>query len=339
MLTVRRTLLAGALGVVLFGFALSLPTRAQGFRYETTTSLKLTGTTGDVVGALASLGGGLDEVLETISILEDKMRIDRGGTSTIYDLEGKRLVTLKGEECSFVTFEHLRQQVEAAKEQADAAEAGGQTTGEATYDLSEVKFDFSVQRSGGAEEISGYRTYPVTFTVIAEATGEVRKLEQVEGTVVVVSDVFLASNVAGYEVARAFQQRLAEEMGAIYLEEGGVKKLKAALERDPLMKAAMEQALEEQIKLDGVPVRTTTYFVFVPAGLTYDPFLVRPERVQTKKKIGRFVRKALRKKKEKADPSPRQQTLFFVTSTMSDLYHGPLDAALFETPAHCEEAE
>lgn len=326
----------------MIGLLLASEGVAQGIRYQTTTRVHLPGTTGDVVGAVAGLTG-VDDVEETISIQGEQMRVDRGALATLYDLAARRVVTLhdEGAVCSFMSFDEIQRRIAQAQEEATEATgpSAGTSSGQADYDLAEVKLDFSVQPGGAGNVIDGYPTSITTFTFMADASAEARKLEEVDGSFVLVSDVGMAQGVAGYETVRAFQQRLAEEIGAAAQQTAGLQKLKEVLEGDSRMQVAMEQALEEQIRLDGVPLETTTYFVRVPQGLAYAPYQVRPEKIQKKKKISRFLKKAARKalNNEEEDPGPRQRTLFFITTTLHDFHTGPLGESLFMMPSHCQE--
>ena len=66
--------------------------------------------------------------------------------------------------------------------------------------------------------------------------------------------------------------------------------------------------------------------------------LVRPEKKRTKQKIGRLLRKALGKPRKETDDVSGQQTLFFITTTMSNFESRPLHPKLFEPPASCEDS-
>ena len=323
-------------GAMLGGF---LPTLAhsQGFRYTTTTRFSLAGTTGEAVSAVAGLAD-LNESTQTYAVLDEVMRVEQGDRVTLYDLAARRIVTMEGEACTVTTFDHLQQQAAEATSTASAEQ--GTDTGATNYDLSEVAFDFSVQPGGEVEEVSGYRLYPTTFTIMAE-TGGGGVTDALDGTTVLVSDVGLAQNVEGYEVVQHFQQRLAQELGFGFADRERAKKMQQVQRQDSRMQRVLEIALEEQIQLEGVPLKTTTYYVFVPAALTYDPSAVRPQKTTKKKKVGRFLRKATNKALGRAEETdePRQRTLLIVSSTMDNLYYGPLDAALFEAVPVCGLAQ
>ena len=173
------------------------------------------------------------------------------------------------------------------------------------------------------------------MTVIAEATGKDGELRGLEGTVVLVSDLAVTEEVKGFDQVLAFRQRWAEDVGDLYLGEGSTNKLQAAIARDSRIQQVIEAALEKSV--EGVPLKKTDYVVWVQPGQTYDPSRVRPEKERKKKKIGLLVRKALRKSKKKTDDASGQQTLFVITTTLSDFDNGPLDPALFEPSAPCKD--
>ncbi len=334
MQKMRRILAAGGLGLVLLSLG-HLGVQAQGFSYTTTTQVKLTGATGDVTGTLAALAGGIDQISRTVLFRDDKLRIEQGTGATILDLENRRLVTLKDDRCTLVSFEQPYRPLSEGGPPTDAADPPEAVEyDQVSYDASKATLDFSIEPTGPVE-VGGYLAETYTMTIIAAVPEEGGGAFGLEGTIVLVSDLVMVQGIEGYDRVLAFQQRWTEEVGDLSLGEEGTSQVQNAIAQDPRIQRVIEIALEETIELDGMPLKKTDYVVWVPSNVGYDPGRVRPKKETNKKKVGRLLRKALGKKKEVPDASG-QQTLFYITTTVDAFGNRPLAPALFEPSPTCE---
>ena len=135
-----------------------------------------------------------------------QQRTDRGTTSTIIDLNKKHLITLDhtNKKWRKVTFQQMREQMEAIKKMGIRTPAAKSREGSGAQD---VKVDASIEPTGETETIQGIQARRVIMTL--NMKGE-------RGSMVLVSEVW-TGEIEGYENVRAFQQKMAREMGDIHL--------------------------------------------------------------------------------------------------------------------------
>lgn len=341
------------LTVALFAGILCTSGRAD-VKYEQKTKVKFAGKLGSVMSVMGKLGGAPTELTETVYVQGDRMRTDRDDEMTIIDLVGRRFVTRNEKDgpCTYLTFDEMRErfrktmaQVEAGKPQIDeepAAEPDKEST-------TEVKFDISFDRTGEKKKINGIKAERFILTLTAEATNvaeEDAEEQGVDGTLVTVIEMWLSKDVKGYGEVEAFQKRMAEVMGEAMFT-GGFEGLQSAFASDPRMKTAMEKAQEEMAGMEGVPVRSTTYMVLVPAGVEFQRDLVFGSKKKKKKSrfggLGGLAKKAMESKlgvegdETDRPEEPKQQTILTVTNDLQNISTKKLSQKLFDVEENCPE--
>jgi hypothetical protein len=326
-------LLAGPLAV-------PSPAAAQDVQYETVTKLDLPGALGTMVRAAARLGGGSTETVETTYIKGRKMRTDVDRSSTIVDMDARRMIFLDHDartyhvmslDAAVAMAEEVGQQLEAAREgERVAGEQDGQ---------GRVTFRFSVDRPGQRQQVAGYDAE--RFFLILEAEGEHAPEDgdhpEESGTLVVVTDLWTSTDVPAYRARSDFDRAAARH----YADAGASisEALAGILAEDPSLQTALELSAAEAEKMEGLPVRTVTTIVAVAPGHTFDRALVT-EPQQTgggaRAALGRLGRAAAGAAGQPppagAAGEPTQTVIMTVTSEIRNISTRRLDDGLFEVP-------
>ena len=90
------------------------------------------------------------------------------------------------------------------------------------------------------------------------------------GSAVFFTEIWVSSDFPGADEYREAQ----EKMGEAFMESGGggmAGLMSQAMAGNPNMKEAFQKNWEEMKDMEGVPVRTVTHMVSVPAGMAFDP--------------------------------------------------------------------
>ena len=292
------------------------------------------------MGKLATLSGTPPQISETVFIGDSgQQRTDRGTTSTIIDLNKKHLITLDhtNKKWRKVTFQQMREQMEAIKKMGIRTPAAKSREGSGAQD---VKVDASIEPTGETETIQGIQARRVIMTL--NMKGE-------RGSMVLVSDVW-TGEIEGYENVRAFQQKMAREMGDIHLGVAGSRGIQGAVLRNPHMQELMKKA--ETAELEGTPLRATTHMVQLPEGQEYNPDLVfneeqekqeeqetGQENKEPKEGLAGLLQGALGGAMGSGAASNKQSTMFKNTTRLSNLVVGPLDSDLFVPPSNYSQQD
>lgn len=344
MKTRRSTLLVAAAGVA---FALPAQVQAQDVQYETVTRVDFAGAAGTAMRMAASLGGGSTENVQTTYIKGRKMRTDADGTSSIMDLESGRVTLLDHNAKTYTTFT-FEEMMNRAQEAA--AGAGENRREEMGQDGAQARMDFrfSVDQANQREKVAGYDAERFFLTMEAEAEGAPEGETEMEeaGTLVVLTDMWASREIPVLQALSAFEDASARQ----YADAGAAltQGFAAAFADDPRMQVAFEQSMEEAKKIEGMAVKSVTYFVTVAAGKDFDRSQVldpKPAGPSIAKQAGRAALGGLmgRLGRRSAEPEPAaeaeptQATVFSVTSEVRNVKPGNVDASLFEIPAGYSE--
>lgn len=238
-----------------FGPNATGPVNAPLVRYHTTTTAHIPG-----LSRMASLVGVPTAIVQTITMDAYRQRTDNadGKGSTIVDAAGGRFITLDHEARTYriMTFEEMVQGLRSEKTTpAPRQDAPSQVQGEAQFDL-------KVERTGKREEIHGTPTEQLILIMESRYTVTDAQAQQTQnGKFYLVADLWMSEQLGGYQTMQAFQQRMGQEMReALGAQRPGL----SMPGMDARMGAAMARLSEEMAKVQGQPVRTTTWMVLVP---------------------------------------------------------------------------
>jgi len=315
--------------------------QAQDVQYETVTKLDMAGAMGTMMRAAAKLGGGSTEVVQKTYIKGNRMRTDLDKTSTIMDLDAKRLISLDHEAKTYtsMTFEQMLAQAQQAaagmkNERSQAGEASGET---------KMKFRFSVDAGDRSEKIAGYNAdrFFLTMEMEGEYTPEGETEREEGGTLVLLTDLWASEDVPTLKALSAFQDASAEQWASAG--SAITKAIAAAFADEPDVEVAFEQSVQESKKIKGTPLRTVVHFIAVAPEKKFDRALAieeKPKGGGLAKAAGKGLLGGLAGRlgqKQEAQPAveeePTQATILTVTTETRNISTKSVDASLFEIPA------
>jgi hypothetical protein len=288
------------------------------------------------------------------------MRTDDASTSTITDLDARRIVVLNHTDRTYtsVTFDEMIAAMKTAGSGMTASNDQRQSAGNNSA-ADQVTFRFNVDRTNERQDVAGHAATRVFLTAEMEGeyTPEGSTERQKGGSLVVLTDMWTSSDVPAYRALSSFQDASAKEFAnaTSALMQG----FAAAFADDPRLKVAFERSASEAKKIDGMAVRTVTTFVSVAPGQKFDRALAMGPAKQGPSVAQQAARGALgrlrsaasaaaasatggsasgqQNQAQTADPNAPQATMFTVTSELRNISTTSLDASLFVPPAGYKE--
>jgi hypothetical protein len=344
----RAHIAAGVLFVTLLAVPAS-DVSAQDVQYETVTKIDFPGGMGTAMRLAARLGGASLESVEKTTIKGRKMRSDSDQTSSIMDLEGRRMILLDHKEKTYVsmTFDEMVAQAQRTVAEAQAAADQRQSSGGADAQAS-FQFRFAVDDANQREKVAGYDASRFFLTMEAEGEYTVEETGKREqgGTFVVLTDMWTSKDIPVLNARGVFDDASARQYAdaSAALMQG----MAAAFADDPRLQVAFEQSMKEARKMEGIPVRTVTTMVSVAPGHRFDRAAVtdpRPAGPGAAARAGRAALGGLARRaaggaqQQDAPPAdaPTQGVIMSVTSEIRNVSTRSVDASLFEVPAGYRE--
>lgn len=197
---------------------------------------------------------GLDNTSSTVYIKGDLMRSDtflnnEMTQSSIIRLDREEIINVEHKKKSYsvLTFAEMRQQMQKAVESLKKPATDSQES-----KTPEVKVEpkISVKDTGESKVINGFSAHHFILSVQLETQDANTKDK---GSLDLVSDVWVAKDVSGFEEQREFFHKYALKMGYAQMSKDlGI----SPAAQDPRMMRAMEELSKETAKMDGVPVLT-----------------------------------------------------------------------------------
>lgn len=207
------------------------------FSYEQSSKI-----TGGMIAKMMKLAGAFsktarDPVVSTVMVKGDRMASVTGEQVSIMDLktETMTMIDMQKKTYSTITF------AEMAQAMAKAAEKMGQKPNTGT---AEMNFKANVVNTGQTKQIAGQNTKQTILAVEMEST------DKKTPATMVVTDMWLAPNVAGYEEVKNFYAKMAQKMA--WSPQGGM--LGGAAAMRPELGKGMAALAKEASKMDGVPM-------------------------------------------------------------------------------------
>jgi hypothetical protein len=337
----------GLIAVLCGLVSLPAPAVTQDVQYETVTTVQLPGALGTMARMAARLGGGSLETVETTYIKGGRMRTDTEGSSTIIDMEGRRMIFLDhgaktyevmSFEAAIAMAEQTAREVQAAQAEERAAREGDPS--------GKMSFRFAVDRPNERSRVANYNAERFFITLEAEGEYTPEDGDEVEqaGTLVVLTDLWASTEIPAFGARSGF-----DDVSARHYGEAGAslsEALAAAFTENPNFQVALESSAAEVAKMDGMPVRTVTTMVGVAPGQRFDRSLVtdaQPRGAAARGALGRLGRAAAAAATgqqavggERAQAT--QSVIMTVTSEIRNVSTRTLDPHLFEIPAGYQQA-
>lgn len=325
------------------------------FSYQET--VQVTG--GTIVGMMKMVGvfskqarQANEPIVSTVSIRGNRMvRADKLHTEII-DLDAGTVTTIDHTKRQYttMTFEQMRQQMDAAIAKAkaeQAKQAPQQQQAETAPPNVDMSFDVKVRNTGATKDVAGLNTKE---SILAMTMNAKDRQSGQTGAFAMTNDMYLAEEVPGYDEVREFYKKYAVKMGEVT--SGALTPQMMALMRQPGAGKGMADMVEEMSKLKGIPVlqimRMGTTLNGTPLPAASEAPLpsgppppsasdVAKSAVMNSLPFGGFA-----KKKRQEEPSPVSDSaaaqaasavLVEMTSQMTNFSRGAVDASAFAVPA------
>jgi hypothetical protein len=327
---------AAILGCLAFFAAAGL--RAD-FSYEQ--SSKMTG--GMMAGVMKVAGvfsrTAREPIVSTVIVKGDRMAHINPESAQFIDLAAETItsVNFRNKTYSVMTFAQMAQVLEQMQKKA-AAQSDGKA---------DVQFKASVRETGQKKQITGFNTREVILTLVMQSTDE---KSGAQGALTVTSDMWLAPDVPGYAEVRAFHQRMAQKLawtpGSSAFTQG----------RGDMAKAFGDLS-KEAAKMEGVPLLQVVSMGGQSTGQPGQPAAQPPAQKEEREapsiggalgRLGGLGGLGRRKKAEQpkdeqpaatASSSGGQGVLMEMTTEITNLSAGAVDATKFQVPAGFKQVE
>jgi hypothetical protein len=223
------------------------------FTYQENTQI----TGGSIVGMMKFVGAFSKQarqvnepILSTVMVKGNRMtRINKDRTEII-DLDAGTITEIDHlkKQYTVMTFEQMRQQMEAAMAKAKAQQ---QKSAPASNDAQnvDVKFNVKVRNTGASKDVAGLSASESILTMTMDATD---KKSGQTGSLAITNDMYLAPEVPGYQEVRDFYKRYAIKMGTVM--SGAMSPQIMAMMQQPGAGKGMADMVTEMSKLKGIPV-------------------------------------------------------------------------------------
>ena len=299
------------------------------FSYEQTAKL-----TGGMMAGMMKVAGmfskqAREPMVTAVAVKGDRMVQTGVHQAKIIDLEKETITDLNFDkkQYSVMTFDQMKQAMAQASQQMKGNNPNA----------ADMNFKVSTKDTGQKRQIAGFDTHEVVLTVDMVATDP---QSGQSGGMQVVSDMWLAPKVAGYDEITNFYKRMVQKLNWAPSALGGLGN------RADLAKgfAAMYQ---EGSKLDGMPVFETVRMggqgqaAGTPPPSTPPPQQSEPRAEEQQTGLGRLLGGLGRKKSTEQEQSAGDASgaLMEMTMEISAFSNNTLDAAKFEIPAGFKQVE
>jgi hypothetical protein len=228
------------------------------FTYQETTQI-----TGGSVVSLMKFAGAFSKqarqagepIVSTVTVKGNRMLRANKERSEIVDLDAGTITVIDHlkKQYTTMTFEQMRQQMEAAMARAKAEQAKQkQQPQPASNDAAQnvdVKFNVKVRNTGASKDVAGLSAKESIMTMTMDATD---KTSGQTGSLAITNDMYLAPDIPGYDEVRDFYKRYAEKMGTVM--SSAINTQMMAMMQQPAAGKGMADMVEEMSKLKGIPV-------------------------------------------------------------------------------------
>jgi hypothetical protein len=207
------------------------------FSYEQTS--KMTG--GMMAGMMKFAGAFSKQAREpmraTVSVKGDRMSTMSGNRLTIIDLSAETMtdVDLEKKTYAVITFADFGRAMQRMSEKMGSK---GQEA--------QLQFKADVKQTGATRSINGFQTKEAVLTLTLEGQDKNGQ----KGGMNIVTDMWLAPNLPGYEEVKQFYARMAQKLAFT----PGMGGLGGMMGQQAGMAKGMSELYKEASKLDGVPV-------------------------------------------------------------------------------------
>jgi hypothetical protein len=218
--------------------ALAAASARADFSYEQTSKI-----TGGMMAGMMKFAGAFSKqarepIQMTVSVKGDRLSTASAHHISIIDLNAETMtdVDLDKKTYAVITF------AEFTRAMQQMSEKMGEKTGDGS-----MNFKADVKQTGATRNINGFQTKETLLTL--EIEGQDKKSGE-KGAMTVVTDMWLAPNLPGYEEVRSFYTRMAQKLAWA----PGMGGMGAMMGRQAGMMKGMSEMYKQASKLEGVPV-------------------------------------------------------------------------------------
>lgn len=230
------------------------------FQYQETTKI-----TGGSIMSMMKLAGTFSKqarqagepIVSAIYVKGNQMVRVNQTTTEIIDLDKETLTEIDNQKHQYTvtTFEQMKQQIERASREAQkkAKEepAPAPTADSSKPSDTQMSFETQVRNTGAKKQVSGLDADEAILTMTLKATD---KKSGESGSMAITNDMWMATEIPGYEEVRDFDRRYAIKMGMVL--SGAINP--SMLAAQPGVGQGMADLAKEMSKLKGVPVQQVT---------------------------------------------------------------------------------
>jgi hypothetical protein len=323
------------------------------FSYDQTSRI-----TGGAMVSMMNMAGAFSKdarkatepVVSTIAIKGNRMVHRNADSAQIIDLDAQTItrVNFEAKTYSVITFEQMKKAMDDAAKKMQERQKGQQ---------GDMQFEVSFNDTGAKKLVAGLDAHEVIMTLKMKASDE---KSEAKGTLNMVTDMWIAPKVPGYDEVRAFYKIMGEKMNWT---PGG----NSMMASRPDMAKAMAEMYKEGSKMDGMPVYEVVKMGGSMEGMAQNPNSPQAAPAQSSTQatpaqptsVGGALGGALagrfglgRKKKPETDDSQTAAStqsqsqsssgaasLMETTIEMSNFSSAPVDCARLEVPAGFSKVE
>jgi hypothetical protein len=269
-----------------------------------------------------------------VSVRGNRMRRESSlGTAEIYDLDGRRVINLdvKRKTYTVLSFDQLRQQMEEARRKAAEKQAKSHKGGDEQVKITPK---IKVTPGTGSKQILNHNAKEIKTRIDMQMEAQDSQTGSQSGNMWVNADTYSAP-VKAYEDVRRFYMKMAKELdwvpGEVFSNAGNVK-----------ISQPMVEYHKSLANMAGMPLLSYVSVGSGPnPGTTGQTAADQPE----KKDSGNTVAKGLggmfgvKKKKQDDADTGTAGALMDMTTEVTSITPGAVDASLFEIPSGFKQVE
>lgn len=195
-----------------------------------------------------------EPTVSTIAVKGNRMVHRSADTAQIIDLDAETITRINFETKTYsvITFAQMKQALDDAAKKMQERQKGSQA---------DMQFEVSLKDTGATKMIAGLDTHEVVMTLKMKGSDE---KSGTKGSMDVVTDMWLAPKVPGYDEVRAFYKRMGEKLNWT---PGGNPMMASR----PDMSKAMAEMYKEGSKMDGMPVYEVVNMGGTAEGMQQNP--------------------------------------------------------------------
>jgi len=276
-------------------------------RVERKTTVKFGGAIG---GVLNRLGGKATKegVVETTTVKGMRRASLSASAGEIVDLREEKIYQrdLDDKTYTVVTFAELRRQAEGARNSGSDSDGGDTATREESRPADkrqekapEYEVDFDVDETGARENINGFDTRQVVWTLSVRPKGQTL---EAGGGVVLLADMWMGPRIAAVKEVEDFEVRYGQKLYGTTVSAADMRQMAAVMAANPAMGTAMKKLQEKRVNTDGTAIRATlTFDAVAPPGQAGAE--AEENRPSPARAIGGLMGRLKRKKDDDAAPA------------------------------------